>query len=216
MTAQHRVIGVDEAGKGDYFGPLVIAGVFVDPAAAEKLLPLNVRDSKLVSDKKALEMASKIKEIAKHSVVVINPDKYNELYAGIKNLNKLLAWGHARVIENLLAEVECDYAISDKFADEHRIKDALMEKGKKILLKQETGAEKYLPVAAASILARAAFLEGIKKLSSEAGMELPKGATHVKDAGTALIKLRGRDSLKMFAKLHFKITKSLDQQGLGI
>ncbi|MEI7904939.1 MAG: ribonuclease HIII [Candidatus Firestonebacteria bacterium] len=207
-----RIIGVDEAGKGDYFGPLVIAGVFVDSAVEEKLKELKVRDSKLLTDKKALEIALKIKEIAVHSVVVVNPDRYNELYSKIKNLNKLLAWGHARVIENLLEKVECDYAISDKFGEESRIKEALMEKGRKIEMRQETGAEKYLSVAAASVLARAGFLEGLKKLSEEAGMELPKGATHVEEAGRRFIREKGAGALAKFAKVHFKTTKMLLQE----
>ena len=208
-----RIIGVDEAGKGDYFGPLVVAGVFIDEEIEVKLKELNVRDSKLIADKKALEISIKIKELAPHSVVVIDPDRYNELYAKVKNLNKLLAWGHARVIENLLDKVECDYAISDKFADESRIKEALMEKGRKIELRQETGGEKYLSVAAASILARAGFLEGLKKLSEEAGMLLPKGATHVEETGRKFLKEKGLLALSKYAKLHFKTTKNI-MQGL--
>ena len=206
-----RIIGVDEAGKGDYFGPLVVAGVFIDEEIEVKLKELNVRDSKLIADKKALEISIKIKELAPHSVVVIDPDRYNELYAKVKNLNKLLAWGHARVIENLLDKVECDYAISDKFADESRIKEALMEKGRKIELRQETGGEKYLSVAAASILARAGFLEGLKKLSEEAGMVLPKGATHVEETGRRFLKEKGMEALSKYAKLHFKTTKLIQQ-----
>ena len=130
-------IGTDESGKGDYLGPLVIAGVFLDEASAEKLTAMGIRDSKKISDIRIAEFARTIvKNIKKEhfSIVVIGPEKYNELYDKIGNLNTLLAWGHARVIENILAHTKCKTAVADQFGDENFIRNALMEKGKEMLL----------------------------------------------------------------------------------
>src|SRR5262249_39153885 len=158
-------IGIDESGKGDYFGPLVIAAVFVDATTQPELGLIQVRDSKKISDGRILEMAPDIKTICPHSIVAIGPQKYNELYAKIRNLNRLLAWGHARALENLLERVSCGLAISDQFGDEHFILNALQQKGRGIVLEQRTKAESDLAVAAASILARAEFLLPLNPLS---------------------------------------------------
>jgi ribonuclease HIII len=210
MTASVPAIGVDESGKGDYFGPLVIAGVFAEKGLAERLISLNIRDSKLISDNRILVLASEIKKHAKHSVVVIGPKKYNELYAKFKNLNKLLAWGHARVIENLLEVTSAKKVISDKFGDDKFIKAALMEKGKKVELVFETKAERHFCVAAASILARAEFLSQLKTLSERIGFDLPKGASKEAEVGVLRLKRsKGFEIFKEVAKLHFKTTAKL-------
>ena len=202
-------IGIDESGKGDYFGPLVIAAVFVDATTQGELALMEVRDSKKISDGRILEMAPDIKTICPHSVIAIGPQKYNELYAKIKNLNRLLAWGHAKALENLLERgVSCERAISDQFGDERLILNALQEKGRKIVLEQRTKAEADQAVAAASILARAEFLLRLKRLSEEIGTTLPKGAsTAVELAGKMIVKKHGRERLQSVAKLHFKTTK---------
>ncbi len=155
-------LGIDESGKGDFFGPLVIAGVFVDGDLPRRLLDLGVKDSKLItSDKKATDMADAIKDLItldRCNVVVISPEKYNELYVKFRNLNSLLAWGHATVIENLLTRwPKCPRALSDKFAHESLIQRALKEHGKKIILQQRTKAESDIAVAAASILGARRF-----------------------------------------------------------
>ena len=150
-------IGIDESGKGDYFGPLVIAAVLVTPPDEPDLRLIQVRDSKRISDGRILEMAPDIRQVCRHSVVAIGPKRYNELYEKIKNLNRLLAWGHARALENILAQTECTLAISDQFGDERFILNALLEKGKSIQLIQRPKAEDDLAVAAASILARSNF-----------------------------------------------------------
>lgn len=202
-------IGIDESGKGDYFGPLVIAAVFVDATTQGELKLMGVRDSKKLSDGRVLEMAPDIKTICPHSVIAIGPHKYNELYAKIKNLNRLLAWGHAKALENLLERgVICGRAISDQFGDERLIVNALQEKGRTIALEQRTKAESDLAVAAASILARAEFLLRLKRLSSEVGTTLPKGASPaVELAARMIIKKYGQNRLESAAKLHFKTTK---------
>ena len=204
-------IGIDESGKGDYFGPLVIAAVFVDATTQGELRLMEVRDSKKISDGRVLEMAPDIKTICPHSVIAIGPQKYNELYAKIKNLNRLLAWGHAKALENLLERgVTCERAISDQFGDERLILNVLQEKGQKITLEQRPRAESDLAVAAASILARAEFLTRLKRLSSEVGTTLPKGASPaVELAAKMVIKKHGQDRLGTIAKLHFKTTKAV-------
>lgn len=203
-------IGIDESGKGDYFGPLVIAAVFVDATTQGELALMQVRDSKKISDGRVLEMAQDIKTICPHSVIAIGPNKYNELYTKIKNLNRLLAWGHAKALENLLERVSCERAISDQFGDERLILNALQEKGRKIVLEQRPKAESDLAVAAASILARAEFLLRLKRLSDEVGTTLPKGASPaVELAARMVIKKHGQERLGTVAKLHFKTTQAV-------
>jgi ribonuclease HIII len=203
-------IGIDESGKGDYFGPLVIAAVFVDATTQGELALMQVRDSKKISDGRILELAPDIKTICPHSVIAIGPHKYNELYAKIRNLNRLLAWGHAKALETLLERVSCERAISDQFGDERLILNALQEKGRKIVLEQRTKAESDMAVAAASILARAEFLIRLKRLSEEVGTTLPKGASPaVELAARMVMKKHGRERLDSVAKLHFKTTQAV-------
>ena len=203
-------IGIDESGKGDYFGPLVVAAVFVDATTEGELALMQVSDSKKISDGRILEMAPDIKTICPHSIIAIGPHKYNELYAKIRNLNRLLAWGHAKALETLLERVSCVRAISDQFGDERLILNALQEKGRKIVLEQRTKAESDLAVAAASILARAEFLLRLERLSDEVGTTLPKGASPaVELAARMVIKKHGQERLDSVAKLHFKTTQAV-------
>lgn len=203
-------IGVDESGKGDFFGPLCVAGVLADERAAELFIKLGIKDSKKISDKKILELEPKIKANAAHTVIVISNKRYNELYGNIKNLNKLLAWGHARAIENILEKEDCEYALSDQFGDESLIKSALMKKGQSIRLEQMVRAESDVAVAAASILARAAFVHKIAAMQSEFGINFPKGcAAQVKDAAKVFIQQFGRERLSEVCKTHFKTYKEV-------
>lgn len=203
-------IGIDESGKGDYFGPLVVAGVYLKQEQAPDLLLLGARDSKQISDHQVKNLAEEISSKVLSSIVAIGPKRYNELYEKIKNLNKILAWAHARVLENLLQKVDCTRAISDQFGDERFILNALMEKGKKIRLEQRPRAESDPAVAAASILARAEFLKRLESLSREIGMTLPKGASKlVEDTATVLIKRHGQEVLHKVAKIHFRTTQAV-------
>lgn len=198
-------IGTDESGKGDFFGPLVVAGVLVNEENAEAFKKLGIKDSKMLKDKQILELAYEIKKDAVNSIVVIGNEKYNELYVKFRNLNKLLAWGHARVIENILEKEHCEYALSDKFGDESLILNALMKKGQSIKLEQRVRAESDIAVAAASILARATFVQHISDLESFYGCKFPKGCNDgVKDAAAKFIKQFGKMRLKEVCKAHFK------------
>jgi ribonuclease HIII len=203
-------IGTDESGKGDYFGPLVIGGVYVNPKSQGILSNLKVRDSKKISDNVIKDLDFQIRSHCIYSVVVIGPDKYNLLYNKMKNLNKLLAWGHARVMENILLRVDCKKVISDQFGSENFIRSALMKMGKQVELKQMPRAEADLGVAAGSILARAEFVRRMERLSEEAGFELPKGASeNVNAAARKVAEQMGKDALNRFVKLHFKNTSKV-------
>lgn len=206
--------GVDESGKGDFFGPLCIAGVYADEVTGPKLRAIGCCDSKLIkSSKKIMELSAGIREIAGNgwTAVVIGPESYNRLYAKFGNLNRLLAWGHARVIENLLEKVPaCPRMLSDKFADERLIRRALLTRGREIRLDQRTKAESDVAVAAASILSREQFLRGMAKLEAEFGIELPRGAgPQVKAAGRSLMERFGASVFERCAKTHFKTWNEL-------
>jgi ribonuclease HIII len=205
-------IGTDESGKGDYFGPLVIAGVLVHSTTQDALIDLGVRDSKLLTDKRCRELAATIRSVlqGKCQEVEIAPETYNRLYDQFKsegkNLNHLLAWGHARAIESLLQKETCSYAIADQFGDERYIRSKLMEKGKQLQLVQLPRAERYPAVAAASIVARDRFLTRLENLQQTYGIELPKGASNVVNAARLFVQKHGLESLRKVAKLHHKTT----------
>ena len=203
-------IGIDESGKGDYFGPLVIAGAHVTLEQEAELLDLGVRDSKTLSDKRAQALSTQIRQLCTTTLVVIGPERYNSLHASFKNLNKMLAWGHARAIENLLEKVECEQVIADQFGDERFLNNALMQKGRTVKLIQKPRAEQEMAVAAASIVARAEFLRRLQDLSSRFAVTLPKGASaQVITAGKSFVKQHGQDALGQVAKLHFRTTEKV-------
>ncbi len=207
FPAEKGRIGTDESGKGDYFGPLVVAGVFLPEEQESILAELGVKDSKKFSDNRVRELADLIKKGYTHSIVAIGPEKYNELYLKLRNLNRILAWAHARAIENILEDVNCKLAVTDQFGDKAYVLNALMKRGKSIDLIQRPKAEEDLAVAAASIVARAEFLKRLYFLSQDVGIELPKGASPlVEEAGMKLVKTQGAQALDRVAKKHFKIT----------
>jgi ribonuclease HIII len=198
-------IGTDESGKGDFFGPLVIAGFFCPEGQAPVLSELGVRDSKTLSDKRIRELADMLRAGYVHSIVAIGPEKYNDLYDQFRNLNKLLAWGHARVIENILEKVDATRAVTDQFGDERLVLQALMKKGRRIELVQRHRGESDPAVAAASILARAEFVKRLDMLSRQWEVDLHKGAgPPVEAAAAAFLARHGAGALGQVAKLHFK------------
>lgn len=204
------MIGIDESGKGDYFGPLVVAGVYADKRQKQILQTLGVMDSKKLNDKKIAILAKDITAICPFDIVCIGNEAYNRFYDKIQNLNRLLAWGHARVIENMLQQVECEYALSDQFGNEHFIENALMEKGKNITLEQRTKAEQNVVVAAASILARDQFVRKINEMQEKYEISFPKGASSATiTAAKAFVLKYGKEALKEVAKLHFKTTNNI-------
>jgi ribonuclease HIII len=201
--------GVDESGKGDFFGPLVIAGVYVDRGIARKLMDAGVQDSKrITSDTRIRALADEIRKnsMGLFEVVLIGPAKYNELYEKFGNLNKLLAWGHARVIENLLGKKpDCPRSLSDQFADARLIEQSLLRHGQKIDIQQRPRAESDIAVAAASILAREGFINWLDREGKKLGIRLERGVSPAVKAGAEkLIKEKGPDALRQVAKVHFR------------
>jgi ribonuclease HIII len=201
--------GIDESGKGDFFGPLVIAGVYVDREVARKFLDAGIQDSKRIgSDKRIHDLAKVIRTTpgAIGDTVTIGPERYNDLYEKFGNLNSLLGWGHARVIENLLGrKPDCPRALSDKFADASVIEKALLKHGKKIRLEQRTKAESDLAVAAASILARETFIDWLESRGKALGVKLGRGVSaDVKDVAKKVAENGGSEALRKVAKLHFR------------
>lgn len=211
-------IGTDESGKGDYFGPLVIAGVFTTPETWVKLEQMGVMDSKLLKDAQMRTMAAQIQTLLGpegFSIIEISPKRYNELYDSFKqsgkNLNHLLAWGHAKVLETLLEKhPDCNAAIADQFGSEHYIRSQLQTRGKAIKLHQTPKAEANIGVAAASILARVRFVQKMQTLGNQVGTPLPFGAgANVLACAKQLVNAKGKDILKQVAKYHFKTTESV-------
>jgi ribonuclease HIII len=206
--------GVDESGKGDFFGPLVVASAYVDPSLAKAMRAMNVRDSKrITSDDKALDMGRDLRRLLgrRYSVVRIGPRAYNRLYARMRNVNRLLGWGHARSLENLLQAVpDCPRAVSDQFGSKQQVERALMKRGRRIELVQRPRAESDLAVAAASIIAREGFLRALQELSQPYGLAFPKGASDaVREAAVQLVRKAGPAALLETAKCHFKTTDAV-------
>ncbi|RKU07676.1 ribonuclease HIII [Candidatus Poribacteria bacterium] len=204
-------IGTDEAGKGDYFGPLVVAGVYVNAKCREEFLEKGISDGKEVSIPRIQKLAAWMWEHYEQHIVVVQkmPAEYNSFYEFLKkrgqNLNTMLAKLHVEVIQTLANRMGAKHALVDKFASNDVITPQLTEQGIKV--KQETKAERDIAVAAASVIARDAFLRGIESLSQEYDLRLPRGAYQVTEAGKEFIKLHGADALRNVAKLHFRLTK---------
>lgn len=213
--------GIDESGKGDFFGPLVIAGVYVDAAIARALIDAGVQDSKRIgSDAKIRALARVIKTTpgASHSIVSIGPDRYNALQQKMRNVNNLLGWGHARVIENLLEQrPDCPRSLSDQFANPSIIKRNLLERGRRIQLDQRTKAESDPAVAAASILARERFIDWLENAGRQHGVTLPRGASaQVKAAARELVGRNGSAAiLRQLAKTHFRTAREIAPEEFG-
>jgi len=215
-------LGVDESGKGDFFGPLCIAGVYINEAVIAAWKGAGIKDSKNISsDKRIAELARLIRGTpgCVPSVVAIGNEAYNGLYAQMKSVNRILAWGHSRVIENLMGV--CHQmnpppvrAISDQFAhDKSVVSKAMMKLGRGIELVQRHKAEEDLAVAAASILARNEFVTRLRDMGKKYEMTFPKGASAAVDAAAReFVAKRGAEEMKKVAKMHFRT--ALRAQGL--
>ncbi len=202
-------IGTDESGKGDVFGPLVVAGAYVDKDDVPKLIEMGIKDSKRLGDDVIEEQIEYIKKSFLYDVVLIKPKKYNELYAKMKNVNRILAWAHARVIENILNKKEAHLVIIDMFANPDFIKSYMFSKGRTMDFIIESQGERYLSSALASIIARFYYIEHLKKMEKEYSMSFPKGAgSNVNKAILEFIKKYGKDKLPYVAKMHFKNIKA--------
>ena len=216
-------VGTDEAGKGDYYGPLVIAGVYLTAKWADQLESWGVSDSKTLSDRRCLQLGKKIQsdmgELA--NALVLMPRTYNQLYARFKregkNLNDLLAWGHSRVVLNLqrrLTSAEPPFiAIVDQFAAPAVLAGRLGGRGIKLI--QIERGEQFIGVAAASMVARYLFLYQLEQLSKGIGEALPKGGgERTVSVGRCLVKKFGHSILNEIAKRHFVNTQKILSKGV--
>ena len=211
-TDPEELIGVDESGKGDYFGPLVTAACYVNAETRVILKDLGIMDSKKMTDEKIREVAPLIKHHCVHSLVVMGNESYNDIYEDIQNLNYILAWSHANVIEKTVSQVPCKDALSDQFGKASLVKNALIAKGVQINLSQRHKAESNIAVAAASVLARDTYLEELDKMSKSFKMTFPKGASKkVIETAASFCKEYSRENLDTVAKIHFSTTKSVEE-----
>jgi len=205
-------IGTDESGKGDFFGPLVVAGVFLSPEAERMTGKLGVRDSKELSDRRVAELEPGIMAAAGAGgweVLRIDPKRYNTLYGEMGNLNILLAWAHSRVIENLLrSHPGCTLAVVDQFSAA-ALDGALLDRGRMVEVVQSIRGERDPAVACASVLARAEFLRRLDRMGEEYGLVFPKGASAVLPFARQFVAQRGLARLGMVAKLHFQTAKKI-------
>jgi ribonuclease HIII len=204
-------IGSDESGKGDFFGPLVVASVYVDQQTEPFLLKLGVRDSKKLTDKAMSLMIKEIRSHCPHSIITYQPEQYNKHYQTVPNLNILLARAHAHVINKTASKTSPRLAIVDQFGEESLVRTALREIGCTLPLEQRHRAEDDTAVAAASIIARAVFVHYLQILSEKMGIDLPKGASNPRiiEVGRTIVAQHGQDALHQIAKLHFKTTANI-------
>ena len=209
-------IGTDEAGKGDYFGSLAVAGVYVNPEIREILHALGVRDGKQLSDSQVRKLAEEMRRRFGDNIswLALEPAQYNREYTRFRengrNLNHLLASLHAKVIRDLVKRVDCGYILVDRFAKEEVLETELqVVLNPNIKLVQMPKAESDIAVAAASIIARDVFLQQLEQLSNRYQIQLPKGASQVIDAGKQFVKQHGAESLRHVAKLHFRTTTDI-------
>jgi len=210
-------LGVDESGKGDLFGPLCVAGAYVNESVIKAWQGSGIRDSKNISsDTRIAELADLIRKTpgCVTTVVPIGNEAYNRLHTKMRTVNELLAWGHARVIENLMGQRHRMNpppvrAISDQFArNPATVGHALMTLGRSIELIQRHKAEEDLAVAAASILARNEFVSRLGALGRQFGVEFPKGCSEATVAALReFVSKHGAEALGKVAKLHFKTIK---------
>ena len=198
--------GLDESGKGDLFGPVVTACVIADGEMVHKWIEAGIRDSKTIADGAIVRMANTIKNT--NGVVVKTAFtgmlKYNELYGKFgRNLNKLLAWLHGRSLVEALGVKKPRWGLLDQFSKQPLVQQYV--KDNDFDLRMRTKAEEDPVVAAASIIARATWLEQMKKLEVNAGCTLPKGSgAQAKQAAIELFQRFGEQKMGEFCKLHFK------------
>ncbi len=211
LQEPEEYIGTDETGKGDFFGPLVVAAVFVNRESRVKLRQMGVRDSKLLTDSQILKISNSIKNQFPEDfeIVFISPQKYNELYDKFGNLNKLLDWAHSKAIENLLKRKKCKIIITDKFS-KSALEISNSTENSHIEFHTIPKAEKYTGVAVASILAREQMVNWFTNMKNE-GIALPKGSSNnIEAKANEIISRFGKEKLREIAKLHFKTTKRLN------
>ena len=201
------MIGSDEAGKGDYFGPLVVASVYAEPDRKQELLAMGIADSKTLSDQRMFPMAELVERGFDCEVRVLMPQDYNARWNEVRNVNHVLAELHADAIATLLRRHPNANVLVDRFGDESLIATRLQKKlghaPKKLV--QVPRAEANPVVGAASVVARVRFVEGFQECEAESGTDLHKGGGEPVDvAARRAFAIGGVDLMSRIAKLHFK------------
>jgi ribonuclease HIII len=208
------IIGSDEVGTGDYFGPITVVAAYVKKEQIPLLKELGVRDSKDLNDEKIIQIAKQIKDIVPYSLLTLHNEKYNTLQQSGMSQGKMKALLHNKAIGHLLKKISTDQPeaiLIDEFAKEdiyfrHLSKEPVIHRKNVYFSTKAEGI--HLAVAAASILARYAFVQHFEKLSKTAGFHLTKGAgAKVDEAAARLISEKGKEALPSFVKLHFANTQ---------
>ncbi|MCK6606392.1 MAG: ribonuclease HIII [Ignavibacteriaceae bacterium] len=199
--------GIDESGKGDFFGPLVITAVYVDNIIRKGFANTRIADSKTMTD---ADIIRSYKDIVSHKsliyhTIVLKPNLYNRIYPKMGNLNALLSLCHAKCIKEISRKIKPETVISDRFSNPARLQMYLDRFNVNANLISETGAEKYFAVALASVIARYKVLEWFHKASQILEIDLPKGGNSVTESvASKVVQMRGRDFLPSVVKMHFK------------
>lgn len=217
-------LGMDESGKGDWFGPLVVAAVFVEPGQVAALRRAGVRDSKQIESAALAAVAASIEQIvpaASREVLALGPADYNRRYAGLGNVNLLLAELYAETAAPLAARTGARVIVCDQFAQRaERLDTAFARAGLPRPRQMHHAESSSLAVAAASVLATARFQAELVRLGTAAGLgePLPRGASAVRlltRAARAIIAREGSAGLGRYAKLNFKPVQEILAAGQG-
>jgi len=200
------MIGSDEVGKGDYFGPLIVCAAAVLPEHGPLLQRSGVTDSKKLSDERCLAIAAMLNELP-HAFAERMPEAYNAHWGKLKNVNRVLDELHAQAITEVHRATGILDAITDQYAADGRLKSRLP---RELRWRSETGGESWTAVAVASVFARARFVQRMQELESQWGMRLNKGAGSPTFADARrFVTVHGFDKLSQVAKLHFRTTEQL-------
>nr|WP_263313668.1 ribonuclease HIII [Mammaliicoccus sp. Marseille-Q6498] len=206
----HNTIGSDEAGSGDYFGPLTVCAAFVSKKNAQILKTLGVMDSKTLTDVKIVELAEQIIQLCPHSLLVLDNPNYN-----IKQLEgwtqvKMKAVLHNQAISNVISRVEDDeleQIVIDQFVQASTYERYVIGPmpRKDITFFETKGESKSIAIAAASIIARYAFVKHMDKLAKDLKVTIPKGASNKVDLEAAkIVQKYDMNQLDNITKKHFK------------
>ncbi|MCK9216382.1 MAG: ribonuclease HIII [Firmicutes bacterium] len=212
----NKWIGTDEAGKGDYFGPLVVAGFLIKKAEIEYFKSLGIKDSKRLSDKDVDELFILLNENFSERICfkTLLPYEYNKTIYDFKRkgqtLNDLLGILHSQVIIELYNKFEgIDGIITDQFTHQDKV-FKLIKNDVRASYVQRIGAESDIAVAAASVIARAVFLRELDAIGKEFNIVFPKGASdRVVNWALEFYKNYGENNLSKVAKIHFKTTNTI-------
>jgi ribonuclease HIII len=216
ITGSH--IGIDESGKGDWFGPLVIAAVFASEDTHQALQAAGVRDSKLLNVPTIQRLASQIEDIVpldQRYILTLEPGSYNQMYDQYKNINLLLADLYAQVAQEVWKATHASLIVCDQFSkNADRLESSFAAKQLPSPIQRHHAESTSIAVATASILASAAFTAALEQLGRVASMDspLPRGASDVsrlEAAARQIVKRHGIDALGLYAKLNFKPIQAL-------